>query len=167
MAYYFELKGPAYTALIAGVQKITKECMVEGHLAEDEMVVRSLRPEDFGLSNPSWDWNIASGSAWNTVRTSTTFADMTWCCVIGFCDKEATRLVSEIEFTRKGKLSRIWTNQQTHAQESKTTYVDDPITIGQREAYQIRMYESTGGTNSTYELAFIGVIAEKRGLVVA
>ncbi|RLF35617.1 MAG: hypothetical protein DRM99_04315 [Thermoplasmata archaeon] len=167
MAFFAELKGDALDAYKKTYQIVKQKAMKELNLSEDQIVIRPLRPEDLGLTNPAWRFSVTSTSAWNTLIDSKTIADNRFVGIYGICSPESTQLITQLKITRAGSDARIWNIEIASAQEDKTIYVDDPFTVDQNTTLTIQGYNATTGTNSSYQLIFLGVVAEKKGMVIS
>ena len=82
-----------------GVSEIRARARKELGLPDSEIVVRSLRPEDIGLSNPEWT-DTAGSNAWADY-VDTTVGDQKFILINGVNKTEA--YVTQVRITREGK----------------------------------------------------------------
>jgi hypothetical protein len=114
-----------------------------------------------------WSFNVATGSANNTIINAATIADNRFVGINGFCHNPTTKLLTQLTITRRGGVARIWNIEAVQHQESKLFFVDDPIVIDQNTTITVVGYNSSASTNAAYPLQFLGAVVEKRGLLIA
>jgi len=155
MAFYEKLEGPALVAYTKTLNIVKTRAIQE----------RMLRPEDLGLSTPVWTFNISSANAWNTIIDNAQIADSRFVGIYGLLLGESgTSVVTQLKVTRMGEVVRYWQIQDVNFLESPVIYFDDPITIDQNTTIKIEAYADA--TDSEWRATFLGVVAEKRGLLV-
>ncbi len=160
---YPYFKGVPFDAYVALVAKLKKQAMTELGLPESEIVVRALRPEDVGFANPVFISTVSADSWTNSVNTYT-IADNRYVGISGVvCDGDENTIVA-LRITREGKTARIWNIQGVADFEDKAGYADDPITIEQNT--QITIEEYGLATTKTNEICLLGVVVERRGLLI-
>lgn len=165
MAYYFSLEGPAMEAYRKMLGELKAKAMKELKLEEDEIIVRMLRPEDIGLSNPEWTFNVASGDAWNTGMVNTAIADNRFVGIHGILIEESGAQAGlQLKVTRMGQVKRYWHIQGVNTLESPTIFFDDPIMAEQNTTLTIDIYATAA--DADFRLCFLGAVAEKKGLLV-
>ena len=164
MALYEKLAGPALEAYRKMAAKLFRKAMKELKLSRDQLTFRMLRPEDLGLSTPVWTFNISSANAWNTI-IDTTIADCRFVGIHGVLIGESgTSVVTQLKVTRMGEDVRYWQIQDVNFLESPVVYFDDPITVDQNTSITIKAYATA--TDSDWRCSFLGIVVEKRGLLV-
>lgn len=167
MAFYRQLKGPALQAYNEMLKEMLVRATKELNLTRQELILRSLKAEDFGLSAPVWSFAVTSTNAFNTIVSDVTITDNRFVGVNGMHYDPTTELISEVRLTRKGALKRQWNIQSIPSNEDKLEYVDDPIIVDQNTTLNIAVYNRTTSTDATHELTFKGAVVEKRGLLFA
>lgn len=165
MVYTPKLEGASLSALKYTNANIKERAMKELGLKEDEIVVRDLRPEDVGLSTPEWTFNIASGTAWNTMIDAATISDSRFISIVGIMVMESTdSVVSQLKVTRGGQVKRYWQIQGANYLEDATMYFSDPIIVDQNTSITVEGYGVS--TDSAFKCVLIGLVAEKKGLLI-
>jgi hypothetical protein len=161
MAYYEKLEGPALDAYRKTVELLKAKAMKE--LKGTEIIVRSLRPEDIGLTTAASTFNISS-TGWNTIINHT-IADGRFVSINGLLLGESgTSVVTQLKVTRMGEDVRYWHIQDVNFLNSPVIYFDDPVTVDQNTTLTIQAYALA--TDSEWRCTFIGAVAEKKGLLV-
>lgn len=168
--FYPELVGDALDAYNQTKNKLIKKAAKEllgidwepGMPIPGELVVRPLRPEDLGLSNPYWQFNMSS-TGWNTM-ISTTIADNRFIGIYGIYNAEDAGEIEEIKINREGTDARYWPVANIRYYEEKVGYADDPITLGQNTSVTVSGYAASASTLT--EFAFRGLVVEKKGLLI-
>ena len=163
---YPQFKGVPFNAYVALVNKLKKQAMSEMGLPESEIVVRQLRPEDIGFANPLFSGTVAASAtaAWSNAINTYTIADNRYVGIFGVSYDNSENIVTALRFTREGKTARIWSIQQVTDFEDKTGYADDPITVEQNTQITIEKY--TLSTTSRDTTTILGVVVERRGLLI-
>lgn len=160
---HLELKDAPFYAYKRMVENLKKKTMKELNLPSKDIIVRSLRPTDLGLSTPQWTFNISSG-VWNTM-VNTTVADNRFMGINGIVYLETTsQNISEIKITRMGKVTKYWNIEGAILQENPYLFIDKPVTADQNTNITIEGYGI--GTNATEKMGFLGAVVEKRGLLI-
>lgn len=161
---YYELKGDALAAFQLATKMIKDKARVS--LGTD-FEVRDLRPQDLTLSNPDFTYSITSGAAYNTMINNGTIDSNRWIAIYGVRYAQATPLISQLKITTGGALKMDRNIQYIPSTQDKTLYFD-PILIEQNQNLLVEGYNNTASTTNTAEkLVFIGVVAEKKGKVLA
>lgn len=169
--FYPELTGDALAAYNEMrnklVQKAARELLgiswVPGMPIPEQLVVRPLRPEDLGLTNPEWYFaSISTG--WNNLVDSKTIADNRFVGIYGVYLNEDAGELEELKITREGTDTRYWPIAQIRYFESDTGYADDPVTIDQNTTVTIQGYVASASTITGF--ALLGLVAEKKGLLI-
>lgn len=154
----------AYRTMVGSLKK---KAMQELKLPEGEIIVRSLRPEDLGLTNPDWTFNIAA-SSWNILIPAYTIADNRFVGINGvFVAESGEQAVTQLKVTREGQVKRFWQIQGANFLQDQTEYFDDPITVDQNTPLTIQGYAPSGTSDTAFRCIFLGAVAEKRGVLVA
>jgi hypothetical protein len=177
MAFYPELKGPALEAHRAMVSLLKRKAMDELQLTEDQIVVRDLRPEDYGSSSADLYYDITQAATWNTVINAQTIADNRWIGVSGFFCGAGTAassagalgpntILTQIRVTRKGSLARYWWVQPVINWADHTGYVDDPFTADPNTTLTLETYDRFNSASHS-NWGFIGAVIEKKGVLVS
>jgi len=167
MAYYQDLKGVALDAYNKMVSTLMKKAGMELSLGKDDLILRSIRPEDIvGTTTACWCFGVTTTSGWNTLINAQVIADNRFVGINGISDGTATPLVSQVRITRAASVAVIWNIQELQTNVDNRAYVDDPFTIDQNTALTIEAWNCTTTTASCYNLVFLGAVVEKRGLLV-
>lgn len=165
MAYYFQLTGAALEAYRTMLADLREKAMRELKLGPNDIVVRPIRPEDLGLSTPEWTFNIASGTAWNTMINAATISADRFVGINGVLLAESGELaVSQLKITRMGQVKRYWQIQGVNYLEDAVIFFDDPITVDQKTPITIEGYGVT--TDSAFKCIFLGAVAERKGMLI-
>ncbi len=167
MAFYRELRGPALQAYNEMLKEMLARATKELNLTRPELVLRSLKAQDFDLSSAVWAFAVTSTVAFNTIVDDVQITDNRFVGINGIHYDPSTELVSEVRVTRKGALKRQWNIQSIPSNEDKLEYVDDPIIVDQNTTLKIEVFNSTTSTDATHEITFKGAVVEKRGLLFA
>jgi len=160
---YPELKGNALAAYRDLVTKIENTAMTELALPKEEIVTRPMRPEDIGLVNPEWYFPNVAATAWTDIVSAKRIADSRFVGIYGVYNNEGASDACELRFTREGRVCRYWPIQFIRNFESNVGFADDPISIDQNTTITVSLWARNASTVT--ELALLGVVAEKRGLL--
>ena len=140
--------------------KLKQMAMKELNLGEEELTVRSLRPEDLGVSG-AWSFNIGSANAWNNI-ISASLGDNRYLAITGVTYVGSA--ITQIRMVLGGSVNEIWNIQAIPAMETPK-YIDlTPTAIKQNQSISIDVWSTATGTES---LVFDGIVVEKKGLVLA
>ena len=167
--FYPELKGPALEAHKAMKTKLKNTAMKELGLSENEIVVRDLRPEDYGSGSADAYAGITAAS-WETFVDAATIEDSRFIGISGVFsggtanNSEGDNPFSQVRITRKGSVSRYWPMKEVQNFKHKIGYADDPITVDQNTAITIDVWGRTAGSIPNWGL--VGAVAEKKGLLI-
>ncbi|MHA1852600.1 MAG: hypothetical protein ACTSUF_03725 [Candidatus Heimdallarchaeaceae archaeon] len=127
-------------------------------IPSSELVVRSLRPQDLGLT----DWNVtAAGAGWVTMA-NTTVADNTFISFDG-CSYGGTNF-SQLRITAGARTAEYWMLDWIAGLESQVFYDTTPTIAQQNQPVIIDVYAKGAGTES---INIMGTVVERRGMVVA
>ena len=166
MAFYPELKGPPLQAYNDMVNNLLSRGATQLNLQPKQLVLRSLIPEDVGLSSPVWSFSVTSTNAFNTIIDAV-IQDNRFIGINGIFYDPSTELISELRLTRMGALKRQWNIQEIPSQDDKVEYVDDPIIVDQTTTLKVEAFNQTTSTDGSHEIGFKGAVVEKRGLLIA
>ncbi len=166
MTFYQELRGRALDAFGKTEDKLLAKATAQLGLSRQDLIVRPLRAEDLDSSLNSFNFSVTTTSGSNTLVNAQTISDNRFISINGICYPESTPLIDWVKITRSGSVARIWPIEHVPAQEDNTMWVDDPITVDQNTTITIEGYNDTTTTNSTENLIFIGLVVEKRGMVL-
>lgn len=160
--WYDKLEGFALEAYRDSIKKIVEKAESELKLSRENIVVRMLRPEDLGLSNPVWTFNVSSG--WNKI-VDTTIGDNRFITINGVMVAETGQCVAtQLKITKAGKVVRYWHIQDINFLENPVVYFDDPITVDQNTNITIEAYCT--GSDNDLRLILLGCVAERSGKLV-
>lgn len=162
--FYPELKGVALNAYNKMVEKLKFRAMKELGLGQDQLVLRPLRADDLGFSNPEWYFNPMVATSWNAIISSVTIADNRFIGIYGVYNNEDAGDASQIKVTRAGADTRYWHIQQIEGWQSNVGFADDPFTIDQNTIANIQLYARAASTLTEFQL--LGVVVEKKGLLI-
>ena len=160
--FYKELKGTPLLSKRLMVEKLKNRALKQLGITEDELVIRSLRPEDL-TGTTTGDFHFATGgTGWVNYVNTYTIADNRFIGIYGISDGSSN--VSQLRIARSGSDTRIWNIQSLQMNENKMAYVDDPFTVDQNNELTIEGYALASATE---KLRFLGIVAEKKGVVVS
>ena len=170
---YPELEGSALEAFRQMLASLKSKAMKELRLPEDQIVVRDLRPEDYGAASADLYCGILE-TAWGNIINAQTIGDNRFIGINGFfmastCAAAAGTIgpspaVTQIRVTRKGSVTRYWYVQPIVGFEGKTGWFDDPFTADQNTTITIESWNRIGG--SIGAIGFLGAVVEKRGVLI-
>ena len=130
-------------------------------LPESELTVRSLIPQDLGLT--TWSLNLATANAWNANVISTSVADNRFLCITGV--SYAGTAAEQIR-VRVGASTVAQFSIEQVPGITTTHHVDiSPILAQQNLPVQVDVYASA--ISGTDNVILEGMTIEKRGMVVA
>lgn len=130
-------------------------------LPEEELTVRSLIPEDLGLT--TWSLNLASAGAWNSNVISTSVADNRFLCITGVSYSGSA---CEQIRVRVGASTVAQFSIEQVAGITTTHHVDiSPIFAQQNLPVQVDVYASA--VSATDNVILEGMTIEKRGMLIA
>ena len=158
---YPKLEGPPLEAYNASVQIIKARAIKELNLPPDQIIVRPMRPDDLGLT-AEWNWNTGTSNDTATYINAATVADNRFMAIYGVADPLG--YVSQLKINRGGSDARIWNIQAINNFTNNIGYMDDPVTLDQNTQVTITGFATTD--NSAYKLILVGVVAERRGIVI-
>lgn len=170
MAFYPELKGIALDATNKCCTELLRRAQEQLGLPREEIILRSLRPEDIGYAQAKFKNSLTTTLGWNNLVNTYTIADNRFVCITGVFTEESTPTrVHQLKINRAGSDARIWNVQRIALQDDNEMHVDDPIIIDQNTQMTIAGYNgllTTTGSNTWEEFGFIGCVAEKRGMLI-
>lgn len=154
------LEGPPLEAYNTVVQMIKARAMKELNLPDDQVIIRPLRPDDLGLT-AEWTWATGTSAVWATYINAATIAQNRYAAIYGVV--EYAGYASQLKITRGGSVARIWNIQPINNFANNVGYFDSPVTLNEGVSVTIEGYATTSGTT---KLILLGVVAEKRGVVI-
>lgn len=162
MAIYTKLEG---TSLVAREQMLQslKSKFIQQVGGNTPMVIRTLRPEDLGLTG---SWSFATGATgWVTYINSVVIANNTFIGINGVRNLTTTtpQAVTQIRITREGNVARYWDIQGINQFDNPEAFFDDPITVDQNTTIKLECYSIASATE---KLVLIGDVVEKRGILI-
>ncbi len=130
-------------------------------LPESELTVRSLIPQDLGLT--TWSLNLANANAWNTGVINTNVADNRFLCITGVSyagtSAEQVRVSVGASTVANFNIERVAGITTTH-------HIDiAPILAQQNLPVRVDVYASA--VSATDNVILVGHTIEKRGMVLA
>ncbi len=130
-------------------------------LPESELTVRSLIPQDLGLT--TWSLNLANAGAWNNGVINTTIADNRFCCITGV---SYTGTAAESVRVRVGASTVAQFSIEMVPGITTTSHIDiTPILAQQNLPVIVDVYASA--ISATDNVILEGVTVERRGLLLA
>jgi len=160
--YYYALEGTAKSRLDMAISKMRELARKELKLEESEIVTRTLRPEDVGLTG-EWTFDTG-GTGWVTLIDSASIADNRYICINGvFYPQSSTQNVTQLEISRAGQVVRYWQIQGANLTENLAIYFDDPVIVKQNETLTVKGYSLA---SSTEKIQLLGATTEKIGILV-
>lgn len=161
--FYPRLEGPARQAYNDMVKGLWKEA--ENKIPKSQLIQRSLRAVDVGMTNPQWTFNLTSTATWNTLISDGTVPDNTFVGICGlFYPMITTQAVTEVRITKGGADVAYWDVQGTNHLVDARIYVDDPITIRENEIINVQGYTISASTEA---ITLIGTVVQRRGILVS
>lgn len=161
--HFTELKGTPLAAVNQNLDNIIKMAMKELDLTMDKLTIRTLRPEDVGLSTSEWTFNL-SATGENSDQINQTIADSRFVLIYGVKISQSVAQVStRVKITRESKEAREWNVQGVNLTQDSQIFFADPVTINQNTGIQVDIFTNT--TNAAEKLGLIGCVVEKKGLV--
>lgn len=162
--YQFQLTGEALNSYYDMVEKLKQKAMKEGRLSPNDIVVRPLRPEDVGLSNPEWTFNLASANAWATNMLNTTISNNRWIGINGFLVEESgAQAGTQVKLKVMGIDRRYWTIQGVNMLQDSTIFFLDPLTVDENTNITMDIYGTD--IDADFRLVVLGVVVEKKGIL--
>ena len=162
------LTTPAEVDVIREEKKLTTQdklkqmALKQLNVPESELVVRSLRPEDIGLSGSAFNFPITTANAWNNI-VSSTMGDNRFIAITGVVYTGS--IITQLRIVAGGATREIWNVQAIPSMETPR-YVDlTPTAIQQNQSLSIDVYANNASAGES--LIFEGIVVEKRGLIVA
>lgn len=156
--YFSDVTLNAYNRMVS---ELVRRASTRLGIPADQVVVRSLRPQDLGLATAAFTFNITSNT-WNTI-INTAVADNTFVGINGISISAAG--VSQIRVTAGAAMRSIWNIQAIPGFISGTAWADDYVIADQNTPIVVDAYGTAN--NASYYLSIIGAVAESPGLVVA
>lgn len=140
-------------AIVAAMQQLG--------LPESELTVRSLIPQDLGLT--TWSLNLAAANAWNAGVINTSVADNRFLCITGV---SYSGTAAEQIRVRVGASTVAQFSIEQVPGITTTHHIDiAPIFAQQNLPVQVDVYASA--ISATDNVILEGTTVEKRGMVVA
>lgn len=174
--FYQELKGPALEAYRNMVSALKAKALTELRIPLEDIVIRDLRPEDYGSSSADLYYDVTAAASWNTVISAQSINNNRFIGISGFfmggtaaSSAGATgpnAPITQLRITRKGSVARYWHVKPIGNWENKTGYADDPITADQNTTITVETWDRLN-TGSQCNWGFIGAVAEKKGVLVS
>ena len=130
-------------------------------LPESELTVRSLIPQDLGLT--TWSLNLAAANAWNSGVINTSVADNRFLCITGV---SYSGTAAESVRVRVGASTVAQFSIEQVPGITTTHYIDiAPILAQQNLPVSVDVYASA--VSATDNVILVGTTVEKRGMLVA
>lgn len=162
---YPQLIGGALEAWRETRKVLLAKARSELGLADKDLVVRLLTPEDLGLATTDqWAFTKTSTGI-GTLISSTVIGDNQFVSINGI-SLPASSPLNQINITRRGRLARRWNVQYCNQQDDRTEFFSDPITIDQNQSFTITA-DTGSSTLTSAEIVFHGLVVEKDGLKVS
>lgn len=160
---YTELKGEALASFRHAMQLI--KAKAERTLGSD-YEVRDLRPQDLEITNPAFTFGVTTTSSYSSIINNVTIDTNRWIAIYGVKYAESSPLWSEVRITAGGALKMDRNIEVVPNTQDKALYFD-PVLVEQNQNLLVEAYNNTTSTNTTEQLVFVGVVAEKKGQVLA
>ena len=122
--------------------------------------------EDLQSTLNSFNFAITATSGLITLINNQTISDNRFVSINGICYPQSTPLIDWVRITRSGSVARLWPIEHIPHQDDNTMWVDDPITVDQNTTITIAGYNDTTTTSPIENLIFIGLVVEKRGMIL-
>ena len=163
--FYTKLEGPALAAYTELRNKLKNKAMTQLGIPENDVIIRELRPEDVGLSTPEWTSSFTDAAGWNNFVNTYTIADNRFIGILGIRYPMSTsQAATQLKVKRGHSEARLWVIQGLNFLENEQQFVDDPVTVDQSQQLTMQVYCPT--TNAAEKLMLLGLVAEKRGIVL-
>lgn len=162
MVEYYQFKGPAVVMAQRAKDIVEKKARDQ---IGPEIDVRDLRPEDFGISNPTWAFAITATSSDTNVISAYTVTTNRFIAVYGVKYSESTPLFSRIKITSGGGL-KMDRNIETLPNTTDCVMFFDPVFIDSNTSLTVTAYNNTTSTSAAETLVFVGIVAERKGMVL-
>lgn len=166
MTFFQELRGRPLDAFGKTEDKLLAKGTAQLGLARPDLIVRPLMAEDLNAAINSFNFSITTTSGLNTLINNQTISDNRFVSINGICYPQATPLIDWVRITRSGSVARLWPIEHIPPQDDSTMWVDDPITVDQNTTITIEGFNDTTTTNAIENLIFIGLVVEKRGMIL-
>ena len=142
--------------------------------AMSSYIERDLRPEDIGLTNPTWRFpatgslTSASTLAWSNLVNTFTIADNRYVGINGvrYPSDESPQVLTQLRIDKANKTVRYWSIQGCNTLENVSMFFPDPVTIEQNVPITIQAYNATT-TITPQNLIFTGIVVEKEGILTS
>lgn len=149
------------TVVKPGIEGILLDmAMKQTGLPESEIVIRGLRPQDLGLNN--WSHTSVAANAWENMATGTV-ADSTFIAFTGV--SYAGTNFSQLRITSGAAVREIWPIAFVAGLRDQLWHDNTPSIAQQNQPVIIDVIAKAGA--ATESVNIMGVVAEKRGMVVA
>lgn len=160
---YPELKGESLAAFKDGISRLKAKAQTT---LGNDYELRDLRAEDLGATTPVFTHSITTTTGWNSIYNNNTITTNRWCMVNGIKYAQSTPLITQLRVTAGGSIKMNRNIENVAADFMKSLYFD-PFLVEQNQTLLIEAYNSTTTTNTAERLVFLGVVAEKKGMVLS
>jgi len=123
-----------------------------------ELVVRPLRPADFGLAVNEWTFSVSAGE--NTI-VSTTLDDKTLVVVYGIYNLSTSPATTEVIFGTTAKVVEDVYVEDMYLYDVKATLLDEPVVFQPGSSPLIKIIAKDA--NTAEKVAFLGFVIEPAG----
>lgn len=162
---YPDFKGYALDAYNKTVAVLKQRAMTQLKLGPNEIIVRPALGSDMGFTKTYFDATALAVTAWTTMVSNVAIGTGRYVGIYGiYAQPAAVSEFTQVKIVRAGSDARYWDTQALQNFQNKTAWADDPVTLDQNTTVSISAYARTANTITDY--AFLGVVVEKRGLVV-
>lgn len=168
MVKYPVFQGQAVDAYNKMVNIMVNKLKTEQGLPDDQIVVRDMRPEDI-MGNANTYYPAIGGQAGtftDLVSGGATVANNRFVGIYGVYSNATDGAFNQLRITRKGSTSRFYETNSIRLWQHRTAWFTDPITVDQNTNITVAFSQRTN-LGSMADYALIGLVVEKRGLLVS
>ncbi len=158
-----QLKGYALQAVQKALQMISQKAQTT--LGSD-FELRDMRPQDLTFTNPTFSFSLTATSSYHAIVDDGTIGNNRWIAIYGLRTNQTAELISGLKVTAGGALKMDRNIEWVSATQDKSLYFD-PVIVEQNTLIKIEGYNVGTTTDTGYVLVFLGIVAEKKGQVLA
>jgi len=128
--------------------------------------LRDMRPQDLTFTNATFSFSLTATSSYHTIVNNGTIGNNRWIAIYGVRTNETAELITGLKITSGGALKMDRNIEWVSGTQDKSLYFD-PVIVEQNTLVKIEGYNKGTTTDTGYVLAFLGIVAEKKGQVLA
>lgn len=150
---------PSETQPLDVTAELLERASKQLNIPKSELVVRSLTPEDLGMGTKAFGFDVGVGA--NTIVNST-IADNRFIAIAGVA--YAGTAIDQVDINAGGSARAVFNLMPVFVKQTPIAYTPEPVIIEQNQGLTITAHANAVSTNES--LGFLGVVVEKRGLVI-